>query len=664
LFDELWAAARAAGVSPAPPPPAIEFRVWRAGLATGASGAPLASFTLGGTSADDSLQRGGLTIGGAAAADPGAAAAAAAAASASDDHLRALLVPFAAVLQHWRVALSPALADAAGRAPLAGGAEATDAAFGASSAAHAGGGVSGVTLRGAARAPPRDAATLFASPAWAAAFGGRAAVAALVATAAAGGGAGGGLSRAFAPPAARARAAEAAALRDGHAAAWRAFRRAWGHPNWAAGAGAAVRVGRALSADAPRRAAHAAAAAAAAAAGARAWRRLARRLSEAGVLFAGGPGGAPPSALEFWRLDDTEDASRARRRLKRDYNGTDHAGAAAMSDVASAAARLSATAPAKRSPRWSVGGTPDALAVPPARRGGGDALDGVAEEEEEAAEEAEEAAAAAEAEDAHRGARRSTGRLSATTLASIPHAEDDDTGSPHAAAAAAASAAAASAAAHAAAAAAAAAHAAALSDEEPLLRVDATWVTPLAVVPGELILTRHRLTFTPDAAPAGVSADATQRYGSGAASSAAPAPPRRGRAWALSSLLQIHARRYLLRRSALELFFVDRGAAFFDFGRQPSRRAFYKALLDARPPALAAIYADAGRASLLRPASALLRPDLTARWQRRELSNFDYLMELNTLAGRSYNDITQWCVPAARCVRCVRVCGIWQSNAH
>lgn len=30
------------------------------------------------------------------------------------------------------------------------------------------------------------------------------------------------------------------------------------------------------------------------------------------------------------------------------------------------------------------------------------------------------------------------------------------------------------------------------------------------------------------------------------------------------------------------------------------------------------------------------------RWRRREITNFEYLMILNTLAGRSYNDLTQY----------------------
>lgn len=33
---------------------------------------------------------------------------------------------------------------------------------------------------------------------------------------------------------------------------------------------------------------------------------------------------------------------------------------------------------------------------------------------------------------------------------------------------------------------------------------------------------------------------------------------------------------------------------------------------------------------------------LTQRWVRGEISNFQYLMFLNTLAGRSYNDLMQY----------------------
>ncbi|KAK6138324.1 hypothetical protein DH2020_027908 [Rehmannia glutinosa] len=88
--------------------------------------------------------------------------------------------------------------------------------------------------------------------------------------------------------------------------------------------------------------------------------------------------------------------------------------------------------------------------------------------------------------------------------------------------------------------------------------------------------------------------------------------------WLMSSLHQVYSRRYLLRRSALELFMVDRSNYFFDFGSTEGRRNAYRAIVQARPPHLNNVYLAT------------------------QISNFEYLMQLNTLAGRSYNDITQY----------------------
>ncbi|OEL16684.1 BEACH domain-containing protein C2, partial [Dichanthelium oligosanthes] len=74
----------------------------------------------------------------------------------------------------------------------------------------------------------------------------------------------------------------------------------------------------------------------------------------------------------------------------------------------------------------------------------------------------------------------------------------------------------------------------------------------------------------------------------------------------------------LLRRSALELFMVDRSNFFFDFGAVMCPFLFQRA------------------------EQILKRTQLMERWANWEISNFEYLMELNTLAGRSYNDITQY----------------------
>ncbi|KAL0464683.1 UNVERIFIED_CONTAM: BEACH domain-containing protein C2, partial [Sesamum latifolium] len=66
------------------------------------------------------------------------------------------------------------------------------------------------------------------------------------------------------------------------------------------------------------------------------------------------------------------------------------------------------------------------------------------------------------------------------------------------------------------------------------------------------------------------------------------------------------------------------------------RRNAYRAIVQARPPHLNNIYL-----ATQRPEQLLKRTQLMERWARWEISNFEYLMQLNTLAGRSYNDITQ-----------------------
>ncbi|QQP37996.1 Neurobeachinlike, partial [Caligus rogercresseyi] len=40
--------------------------------------------------------------------------------------------------------------------------------------------------------------------------------------------------------------------------------------------------------------------------------------------------------------------------------------------------------------------------------------------------------------------------------------------------------------------------------------------------------------------------------------------------------------------------------------------------------------------------ASLMSSNMTQKWQRREISNFEYLIFLNTIAGRTYNDLNQY----------------------
>ncbi|NWI56296.1 NBEL2 protein, partial [Calyptomena viridis] len=109
----------------------------------------------------------------------------------------------------------------------------------------------------------------------------------------------------------------------------------------------------------------------------------------------------------------------------------------------------------------------------------------------------------------------------------------------------------------------------------------------------------------------------------------------------LSHLREVHLRRYNLRRSALELFFIDQANYFLNFKKKVVRNKVYSCILGLRPPNQ--IYFGSRS-----PQELLKASGLTQKWVLREISNFEYLMQLNTIAGRTYNDLSQYPVVSPR----------------
>uniref|UniRef100_A0A5B7ADS9 BEACH domain-containing protein C2 n=1 Tax=Davidia involucrata TaxID=16924 RepID=A0A5B7ADS9_DAVIN len=167
-------------------------------------------------------------------------------------------------------------------------------------------------------------------------------------------------------------------------------------------------------------------------------------------------------------------------------------------------------------------------------------------------------------------------------------------------------------------------------DERIVLELPSSMVRPLKVLRGTFQITTRRINFIVDNTE-------SNAMGDGLDCTSESNVQDKDQSWLMSSLHQIFSRRYLLRRSALELFMVDRSNYFFDFGSTDGRRNAYQAIVQARPPHLNNIYL-----ATQRPEQLLKRTELMERWSRWEISNFEYLMQLNTLAGRSYNDITQY----------------------
>lgn len=102
----------------------------------------------------------------------------------------------------------------------------------------------------------------------------------------------------------------------------------------------------------------------------------------------------------------------------------------------------------------------------------------------------------------------------------------------------------------------------------------------------------------------------------------------------IGQIREVHLRKYNLRRSALEIFLVDQTSYFMNFTTKTRNKVFTK-ILSLQPPNI--LY-NSGRS----PAEILRTSGLTQKWMNREISNFEYLMHLNTIAGRSYNDLSQY----------------------
>ncbi len=109
-------------------------------------------------------------------------------------------------------------------------------------------------------------------------------------------------------------------------------------------------------------------------------------------------------------------------------------------------------------------------------------------------------------------------------------------------------------------------------------------------------------------------------------------------------------RRYRLQERALEIFSADGNNHLITFEDTAKREAMCTFLLN---KATAMADNSANDVNELLPRDAKIEKEgllsnligarsVTQRWEAGELSNFEYLMQLNTLAGRSYNDLNQY----------------------
>ncbi|XP_041803075.1 WD repeat- and FYVE domain-containing protein 4 isoform X2 [Chelmon rostratus] len=115
-------------------------------------------------------------------------------------------------------------------------------------------------------------------------------------------------------------------------------------------------------------------------------------------------------------------------------------------------------------------------------------------------------------------------------------------------------------------------------------------------------------------------------------------PSARCRRWLYEDIKEARFMRFLLEDNAIEVFMKNGHSAFLVFLNKDHVSA-YKRLCTVvsalKGRGVSEVIANARKTPVVEKAALV-------KWQRGEISNFEYLMHLNTIAGRTYNDLMQY----------------------
>ncbi|KAH9494853.1 WD repeat and FYVE domain-containing protein 3, partial [Bulinus truncatus] len=119
--------------------------------------------------------------------------------------------------------------------------------------------------------------------------------------------------------------------------------------------------------------------------------------------------------------------------------------------------------------------------------------------------------------------------------------------------------------------------------------------------------------------------------------------------FAYDDIREVHKRRYLLQPIAIEVFSGDGRNHLLAFPRKIRNKVLTKFLSVATAMTDNAQHSVSGQRQNAKVetgggiiSNLIGEKSVTQRWEKGEISNFQYLMYLNTLAGRSYNDLMQY----------------------
>jgi len=156
------------------------------------------------------------------------------------------------------------------------------------------------------------------------------------------------------------------------------------------------------------------------------------------------------------------------------------------------------------------------------------------------------------------------------------------------------------------------------------------WIKSLTIRQGYLQLTGHTLKFVLEGLDQQESHIAFMKH-------SLPSHREISKEWSVGWIREIQRRRYIYRKTALEIFLIDGSTLFFNFPDGGIEDILFMFAKMRRFECYNLIYYGSFDTKKI-----LEKSLLTKRWMNHEISNFEYLIHLNALACRSYKDLTQY----------------------
>ncbi len=110
------------------------------------------------------------------------------------------------------------------------------------------------------------------------------------------------------------------------------------------------------------------------------------------------------------------------------------------------------------------------------------------------------------------------------------------------------------------------------------------------------------------------------------------------KSWPLEYIKEIHKRRYVNKKKSVLVYFIYGKSVVFDFASQEDSEEFLKKITKLKHKCVNLAFIG----KPLDPRKLIESLDYGKKWANYELSTFDYLMEINTISGRAYSDLTQY----------------------